>query len=113
MSPEAADLISKLLVLDHTQRLGAAGADDIKKHPFFNGKDLILITLPKLLLGLNWETLRKQKAPIIPEQKSETDTTNFSRMNDKLDEKEKESPFDFFAPEQKATSNAVIYIISL
>jgi len=38
MSPEACDLIKKLLVIDPKQRLGDKGADEIKAHPFFKGK---------------------------------------------------------------------------
>ena len=37
MTAEAVDLIKKLLVIDHTKRLGANGADEIKNHPFFKG----------------------------------------------------------------------------
>ena len=37
VSPEAADLVNGLLTLDHTKRLGANGADEIKSHPFFKG----------------------------------------------------------------------------
>lgn len=35
MSPEAADLIKKLLNPDHLQRLGANDAKEVKEHPFF------------------------------------------------------------------------------
>lgn len=38
LTPEAKDLITRLLTLDHTERLGANGADEIKKHPFFKSK---------------------------------------------------------------------------
>ena len=38
MTPEAQDLIKNLLTLDHTERLGANGADEIKRHPFFKSK---------------------------------------------------------------------------
>lgn len=37
VSPEAADLINKLLTLDHKKRLGENDVWDIKRHPFFNG----------------------------------------------------------------------------
>lgn len=93
MSPEAADLIKSLLVLDHTKRLGANGASEIKNHVFFQ--------------DINWETLRKQTAPIIPEVKHETDTTNFARMQDKINDKEKESPFDYVSTDHKANPNVV------
>jgi len=87
MSPEAADLIRKLLDYDYTKRLGANGAAEIKQDIFF--KDI------------NWETLRKQQAPIIPEQKGETDTTNFVRMSGKINQKDKESPFGIISDDPK------------
>ena len=39
ISPEAKDLISKLLVLSPSKRLGANGSQEIKDHPYFNGVD--------------------------------------------------------------------------
>lgn len=38
-STEVVDLITKLLVVDENVRLGASGAEAIKKHPWFNGID--------------------------------------------------------------------------
>lgn len=35
ISPEAADLMQKLLNPNYKERLGAKGADEIKAHPFF------------------------------------------------------------------------------
>ena len=93
MSPEAADLIKKLLVVDHTQRLGANGADEIKQHPFFN--------------GIAWDKLRTQQAPIVPERKSETDTSNFVRLGDQLKKKGQENPFVFVPKDKNAVSNMV------
>jgi hypothetical protein len=57
-------------VSDSETRLGRNGADEIKKHPFFEGFD--------------WEGIRKQKAPYIPSVTSEVSTENF----DKFDEEE-------------------------
>lgn len=37
MSPQAKDLIEKLLNPDYKERLGAKGASEIKNHPFFKG----------------------------------------------------------------------------
>lgn len=37
MTPEAQDLIEKLLTLDPKSRLGANGVDEIKAHPWFKG----------------------------------------------------------------------------
>jgi len=78
VSPEAADLINKLLTLDPENRLGANDAMEIKKHPFFN--------------GIDWKNLRTQKAPIIPEQTSAGDTSNFVRLQDDITENDKENP---------------------
>ena len=97
MSPEAADLIKKLLVLDHTKRLGANGAEEIKCHPFFNGVD--------------WDRLRTQQAPIVPERKSEIDTSNFVRLGDKLKKKDQEDPFVFIPKDTNAVSNMVIFLL--
>ena len=52
ISEEAHDLISKLLTLDHKSRLGAQGADEIKKHVFFK--------------NLDFSKIRSQPAPIVP-----------------------------------------------
>ncbi|RHY29206.1 hypothetical protein DYB25_013367 [Aphanomyces astaci] len=40
-SPEAADLLQKLLVRDPTKRLGARGADEVKKMKFFENVDWV------------------------------------------------------------------------
>jgi len=76
MSPEAADLIKKLLVVDYTQRIGVK---EIKEHKFFK--------------GINWETLRKRQAPVSYEHINETDTQNFNQTNKKITEKERLDPF--------------------
>lgn len=53
ISPEAQDLITQLLVKDPAKRLGTrAGAEDIKKHPWFE--------------GVNWALLRHQTPPYVP-----------------------------------------------
>lgn len=52
LSPEAADLIKKLLTPESTTRLGANGVEEIKAHAFFNGFD--------------WENVRKLTAPVVP-----------------------------------------------
>jgi len=90
MSPEAADLIKKLLTSDHTKRLGAQGAQEIKEHPFFK--------------GIDWDALTKQKAPIVPEKKGEGDTDNFARMASKIFDKERENPF-FLSDDKDADIN--------
>lgn len=47
ISPEAQDLISKLLALDPDQRLGTNGVQEIQDHPFFD--------------KINWSNLYKKK----------------------------------------------------
>mmetsp|Transcript_34812 Transcript_34812/g.31346 ORF Transcript_34812/g.31346 Transcript_34812/m.31346 type:complete len:212 (+) Transcript_34812:1506-2141(+) len=79
VSPEAYDLINKLLVLDPEKRLGANGAQEIKDHIFFR--------------GFHWDTFRDDDAPIVPEKKSNIDTDNFQRMQNRIGEKEKQDPF--------------------
>ena len=53
--------------------------------------------------------MRKQQAPIIPEQKSETDTTNFVRMSGKINQKDKESPFGYIPDDPKKCPNIVTF----
>ncbi|KAK7314659.1 hypothetical protein VNO77_33186 [Canavalia gladiata] len=60
MSPEAQDLIDRLLTEDPNQRLGAKGASEVKQHVFF--KDI------------NWDTLARQKAAFVPASESVLDT---------------------------------------
>ncbi len=66
MSPEAADLCSKMLVREPTARLGYQGADEIKSHPFFR--------------GLDWSALDRREItpPWIPKVVDETDTRNIA-----------------------------------
>jgi serine/threonine protein kinase len=53
ISPEAQDLMTQLLIKDPAQRLGTkAGAEEIKKHPWFE--------------GINWALLRHQQPPYVP-----------------------------------------------
>ena len=51
LSPAATDILRKLIA-DADVRLGRNGAEDIKKHPFFN--------------GLDWSSLRNMRAPYVP-----------------------------------------------
>ena len=63
ISPEAEDLICRLLT-HADQRLGMHGdAEEIKAHPFFKGVD--------------WNTIRQMEAPFIPNLSSITDTRFF------------------------------------
>eukprot|EP01018_Ginkgo_biloba_P034997 Gb_17287 [translate_table: standard] len=64
MSYQAKDLIDKLLTEDPNQRLGAKGAAEVKRHPFF--KDI------------NWDTLARQKAAFVPTSDGALDTSYFT-----------------------------------
>ncbi|XP_002533426.2 probable serine/threonine protein kinase IREH1 isoform X1 [Ricinus communis] len=64
MSPEAQDLIDRLLTEDPEVRLGAGGASEVKQHVFF--KDI------------NWDTLARQKAAFVPSSESALDTSYFT-----------------------------------
>ncbi|ODV63737.1 serine/threonine protein kinase CBK1 [Ascoidea rubescens DSM 1968] len=84
LSPEAEDLIFKLLT-NSENRLGRHnGALDIKSHPFFR--------------GVNWKTIRQIKAPFIPKLSSITDTRFFP--TDDL-ENVPDSPYLTAAAEQR------------
>ncbi|XP_030463945.1 uncharacterized protein LOC115683543 [Syzygium oleosum] len=67
LSPEAKDLISKLLC-NVDQRLGTKGADEIKAHPWFK--------------GIEWDRLYQIKAAFIPEVNDELDTQNFEKFEE-------------------------------
>ncbi|XP_057987773.1 probable serine/threonine protein kinase IREH1 isoform X2 [Hevea brasiliensis] len=64
MSPEALDLIDRLLTEDPHQRLGAGGASEVKQHVFFK--------------NINWDTLARQKAAFVPSSESALDTSYFT-----------------------------------
>lgn len=53
ISPEARDLIEKLLVVDPDKRLGANGAEEIFEHPYFQDVD--------------WENLYKDTGSFVPD----------------------------------------------
>lgn len=63
VSPEARDLIDKLMAVNPSERLGHNGADDIKRHPFFK--------------GINWTTVRTQKPIFVPKPDNAQDTSYF------------------------------------
>jgi len=54
LSPEAKDIITKLLDVDWKTRLGSKGAEEVKKHPFFQSVD--------------WDTLWSTDVPAEPEE---------------------------------------------
>ncbi|XP_019165275.1 PREDICTED: serine/threonine-protein kinase tricorner [Ipomoea nil] len=67
LSPEAKDLISKLLC-NVSRRIGTKGADEIKVHPWFE--------------GIDWDRIYEMKAAFIPEVNDELDTQNFEKFED-------------------------------
>ncbi|XP_049723096.1 serine/threonine-protein kinase LATS2 [Elephas maximus indicus] len=73
LSPEARDLITRLCCAADS-RLGRAGADELKAHPFFSAIDFS-------------SDIRKQPAPYVPKISHPMDTSNF----DPVDE---EGPWD-------------------
>ena len=62
LSPEAENLILRM-VAPAENRLGYGGVEEIMKHPFFK--------------GIDWNNIRKTKAPFIPEIKNDYDTKYF------------------------------------
>ncbi|KAL9353013.1 hypothetical protein Peur_055693 [Populus x canadensis] len=71
LSPEAKDLISKLLC-NVDQRLGTKGVDEIKARPWFE--------------GIEWDKLYQMKAAYIPEVNDELDTQNFEKFEEADDQ---------------------------
>jgi serine/threonine protein kinase len=67
MSPEAQDIITKLLERDPKKRLGSGPteAEEIKAHPFF--------------AGVNWDDVYNKRIPppFVPDVKDDTDTRCF------------------------------------
>lgn len=70
VSPEAKDLINKLLCIDPRERLGcnkdekfASGGEEIRNHPWF--------------AGLNWESLLQDEAQFVPRPENPEDTEYF------------------------------------
>jgi len=70
VSPEAKDLINKLLCSDPHQRLGSnreekfqSGGEEIRSHPWFE--------------GMNWETLLQDEAQFVPQPENPEDTEYF------------------------------------
>lgn len=62
MSPEAKDFIERLLCFDPHQRLGANGADEVKRHPF--------------LQDIDWDSVRTMEASFVP-QVADPESTDY------------------------------------
>lgn len=62
ISREAEDLIRRL-ICEPENRLGRNGVEEIKAHPFF--------------YGVNWQGIRNEPSPHVPQLKSITDTSYF------------------------------------
>lgn len=63
LSPEAVDLITKLLTEKPIERLGVNGVAEVKNHPFFD--------------SINWNTLLQTKPPFIPGEIDPNDMTMY------------------------------------
>ncbi|KAK9455353.1 hypothetical protein V1511DRAFT_458845 [Dipodascopsis uninucleata] len=63
VSPEAIDLINKLVCMDSDERLGSGSSEQVKRHPFFKGVD--------------WNAVCEEEAPFIPQPLNEEDTAYF------------------------------------
>ncbi|KAI5819173.1 hypothetical protein BZA77DRAFT_241919 [Pyronema omphalodes] len=62
-SPEARNLMESLMCSDQTKRLGANGAEEVKKHPFF--------------ADINWDTLLEEEPSFVPESQDPENTEYF------------------------------------
>ncbi|KAK8532487.1 hypothetical protein V6N13_131810 [Hibiscus sabdariffa] len=89
LSPEAKDLISKLLC-DVNQRLGSQGAGEIKAHPWFQ--------------GIDWDRIYQMDAAFIPEVNDELDTQNFEKF-DESDDTPDQKPSSKSGPWRKMLSS--------
>ena len=67
LSQEAENFILRMVSPPET-RLGIHGVEEIKKHPFFR--------------GIDWNNIRKMKAPFIPELKNDYDTHYFDTFQE-------------------------------
>ncbi|XP_076338832.1 microtubule-associated serine/threonine-protein kinase 2-like isoform X1 [Tachypleus tridentatus] len=74
---DAKDLITQLLCQHPIDRLGAGGAHEVKEHPFF--------------IGMDWESLLRQKAEFVPQLDHEEDTSYFDTRADRYNHDMEES----------------------
>ncbi|XP_055329197.1 rho-associated protein kinase 1-like [Paramacrobiotus metropolitanus] len=68
LSGNAKSLICGFLS-DRSTRLGRAGIDDIKQHPFFSNENW------------TWENIRQSDAPVVFDLRSDDDTSNFDEID--------------------------------
>ncbi|XP_055373331.1 uncharacterized protein LOC129606738 isoform X2 [Condylostylus longicornis] len=69
VQPEAKNLITQLLQQNPRDRLGTSGAHEVKDHCYF--------------LGLDWNSLLRQKAEFVPQLASDDDTSYFDTRLDR------------------------------
>uniref|UniRef100_A0A6G1SNS5 Rho-associated protein kinase let-502 n=1 Tax=Aceria tosichella TaxID=561515 RepID=A0A6G1SNS5_9ACAR len=69
ISKDAKDLIRSFLT-DQTERLGKNGVDEIKEHPFFKNE------------SWTFDNIHTSVPPVIPDLKSDDDTSNFDDIED-------------------------------
>lgn len=74
---EARDLITKLLIHDPEERLGANGSEEIMSHPYFS--------------DINWDTLFEADPPFVPNTENPESTEYFDKRGAKMLALEKES----------------------
>ena len=75
---EARDMISQLLHQNPLDRLGTAGAAEVKEHHYFTGTE-------GGQPGLDWGSLLRIKADFIPQLEDEDDTSYFDSRSDRYD----------------------------
>lgn len=68
ISAETKDIISSLLQHNPRDRLGTAGSQEVKDHPYFDGSD--------------WNSLLRQKVEFVPTLENEEDTSYFDSKLD-------------------------------
>lgn len=78
ISPEAKDLILKLLVLDPKKRLGSNGVDEIKNHPY--------------LKDVDWANVYEEEASFVPNIDNPEDTDYFDSRGVMLQDFDDDSP---------------------
>ncbi|KAF7694267.1 hypothetical protein HF521_008020 [Silurus meridionalis] len=113
MSKEAKDLICAFLT-DREVRLGRTGVQEIKRHPFFKNDQW------------TFETIRDTMAPVVPELRSDIDTSNFDDIEDEKGDIEtfptprayagNQLPFvgfTFFQEDKSMSKNQDVYVDGL